>query len=174
MSKKSATDNRSRTPHSKEFLDFISSDWAQGDTTTPSEWEVASYAADRRERLAKHFKGKLLIIEAGDQKVRANDTEYRYRPNTAFSHLTGWGSAAVPGSVLVIDARDKKAKHTLFFRPTAGRDSDEFFANPMSARSQIDPNKPSESYLEMIAKAILSSHQNKMQLKDIYDYICKK
>jgi Xaa-Pro aminopeptidase len=131
MSKKSATDNRSRTPHSKEFLDFISSDWAQGDTATPSEWEVASYAADRRERLAKHFKGKLLIIEAGDPKVRANDTEYRYRPNTAFSHLTGWGSAAVPGSVLVIDARDKRAKHTLFFRPTAGKDSDEFFANPM-------------------------------------------
>ena len=49
----------------------------------------------------------------------------------------------------------------------------EFFAYPMSTR-QIDSNKPSESYLEMIAKAILSSHQNKMQLKDVYDYICKK
>lgn len=131
MSKKSATDNRSRTPHSKEFLDFISSDWAESDASKPEQWEVSSYAADRRDRLAKHFKGKLLIIEAGDPKVRANDTEYRYRPDTAFSHLTGWGSATVPGSVLVIDARQKKAKHTLYFRPTAGRDSDEFFANPM-------------------------------------------
>jgi Xaa-Pro aminopeptidase len=34
----------------------------------------------------------------------------------------------VPGSVLVIDAR-KGAKATLFFRETAGHDTDEFFAN---------------------------------------------
>jgi hypothetical protein len=32
-------------------------------------------------------------------------------------------------------------------------------------------NKPTESYLEMIAKAIISSNENRMQLKDIYNYI---
>ena len=131
MSKKPVASNRSRTPHSKEFLDFISSDWADQPAGTPSRWEVADFAAKRREKLAAQFKGKLLIIEAGETKVRSNDTEYQYRAHTAFSHLTGWGSETVPGSVLVIDARGKKTKHALYFRPTAGRESDEFFANPM-------------------------------------------
>ena len=131
MSKKPVASNRSRTPHSKEFLDFISSDWADQPDQTPERWEVADFAMARREKLAQLFKGKVLIIEAGEPKVRSNDTEYQYRAHSAFSHLTGWGSATVPGSVLVIDARDKKAKHSLYFRPTAGRESDEFFANPM-------------------------------------------
>jgi Xaa-Pro aminopeptidase len=52
-----------------------------------------------------------------------------FRAHTAFSHLTGWGSATVADSVLVIDARGKNAKSILFFRETAGHDSDEFFAN---------------------------------------------
>lgn len=129
MSKKPVASNRSRTPHSKEFLSFISSDWADQTQTLPARWEVADFAAKRREKLAELFKGKLLIIEAGDPKVRSNDTDYPYRAHSAFSHLTGWGSETVPGSVLVIDAREKKVKSSLYFRPTAGRESDEFFAN---------------------------------------------
>jgi Xaa-Pro aminopeptidase len=69
------------------------------------------------------------VIAAGDLKQRSNDTDYRFRAHSAFSHLTGWGTRTVPGSVLVIDTR-KTTKATLFFRETAGRDTDEFFANP--------------------------------------------
>jgi len=123
--------NRSRTPQSAEFLKFISDNWAEQPQVTPELWEVATYAAKRRADLAKHFKGKVLVIEAGGMKTRSNDTEYRYRPHTAFHYLTGWGSATVPDSVLVIDASGKSVESTLYFRPTAGRDSDEFFANPM-------------------------------------------
>jgi Xaa-Pro aminopeptidase len=61
-------------------------------------------------------------------KQRSNDTDYRFRPHSAFAHLTGWGAQTVPGSYLVIDAR-KGVKSTLFFRETAGHDTDEFFAN---------------------------------------------
>lgn len=123
--------NRSRTPQSAEFLKFISENWAEQPQVTPELWEVATYAAKRRADLAKSFKGKVLVIEAGGMKTRSNDTEYRYRPHTAFHYLTGWGSATVPDSVLVIDASGKSVESTLYFRPTAGRDSDEFFANPM-------------------------------------------
>lgn len=123
--------NRSRTPQSAEFLKFISENWADQPQPAPALWEVASFAAKRREKLAKSFKGKVLVIEAGGMKTRSNDTEYRYRPHTAFHYLTGWGTATVPDSVLVIDASGKSVETTLFFRPTAGRDSDEFFANPM-------------------------------------------
>jgi Xaa-Pro aminopeptidase len=61
-------------------------------------------------------------------KQRSNDTDYRYRAHSAFAHLTGWGSATVPDSVLVIDTRH--STQTIYLRETAGRDSDEFFANP--------------------------------------------
>ena len=79
--------------------------------------------------MAKAFKGKVLVFEAGAAKTRSNDTEYIYRAHSAFAHLTGWGSATVPDSVLVIDARGKTAKSVVFFRETAGHNRDEFFAN---------------------------------------------
>jgi len=120
--------NRSRTPHSEQFLKYIGSGWAENNGDLPKVDAVAPYAAQRRAAVAKTFKGKVVVIAAGDMKQRSNDTDYRFRPHSAFAHLTGWGAATVPGSVLVIDAR-KGAKATLFFRETAGHDTDEFFAN---------------------------------------------
>jgi Xaa-Pro aminopeptidase len=119
---------RSRTPHSKEFLDYISSGWADNPPAKVAVDEVAPFAKVRRQAVAAAFPGKVLVIEAGAPKTRSNDTEYRYRPHAAFAHLTGWGSRTVADSVLVIDT--KQNKDILFLRPTAGKDSDEFFANP--------------------------------------------
>ena len=118
---------RSRTPHSKEFLDYISSGWADKTSTKVSTDKVAPFAKTRRQAVAKAFPGKVVVIEAGAPKTRSNDTEYRYRPHAAFAHLTGWGSRTVADSVLVIDAKENK--DILFLRPTAGKGSDEFFAN---------------------------------------------
>ncbi|MCX6478450.1 MAG: aminopeptidase P family protein [Micrococcales bacterium] len=118
---------RSRTPHSKEFLDYISSGWADKAATNIAADKVAPFAKKRRQAVVKAFSGKVVVIEAGAPKTRSNDTEYRYRPHAAFAHLTGWGSRTVADSVLVIDT--KQNKDILFLRPTAGKDSDEFFAN---------------------------------------------
>ena len=120
--------SRSRTPNSKEFLDFISSGWQENNQQKISPSPAADFAKARRDKVAAEFQGQLIVIEAGAPKTRSNDTEYRYRPHSAFAHLTGWGSSAVPGSVLVIDT--KESKQILFLRPTAGKESDEFFANP--------------------------------------------
>jgi Xaa-Pro aminopeptidase len=72
----------------------------------------------------------VLVVPAGPPKVRSNDTDYPYRAHSAFAHLTGWGSDTVPGSVLVLRPRSGGHDATLFFREAAGRDSDEFYANP--------------------------------------------
>jgi Xaa-Pro aminopeptidase len=119
---------RSRTPNSKEFLDYISSGWQERPDETISPTPAADYAKQRRDKVAEAFPNQLIVIEAGAPKTRSNDTEYRYRPHAAFAHLTGWGSATVPDSVLVIDT--VQSNQILFLRPTAGKDSDEFFANP--------------------------------------------
>ncbi len=120
--------NRSRTPNSEEFMQFIGSNWADRDQTLPAKAEVAAYASARRKAVADAFAGKLVVIEAGGLKTRSNDTDYRFRAHAAFAHLTGWGSATVPDSVLVLDTADDK--QILFFRETAGKGTDEFFANP--------------------------------------------
>lgn len=127
---KEQADVRSRTPHSQKFLDYIASGWADRPTEALASDEVAPFAATRRLKVAAAFAGRLIAVHAGEMKVRSNDTDYRFRPHSAFSHLTGWGSAAVPGSILVIDARSSETQTRLYFRESAGRNSDEFFANP--------------------------------------------
>ena len=115
-------------------MKFIGSSWADRDNSLPKQAEVAPYASKRRAAVAKAFKGKVILIAAGDAKQRSNDTEYRYRAHSAFSHLSGWGVQTVPGSILVIDAR-KTAKATLFsVRPPA--------ATPMS----FLPTRQSENF----------------------------
>ena len=120
-------------------MKFISSGWAAETKTLPELAEVAPYAAARRKAVAEAFPGKVIVIEAGGTKVRSNDTEYRYRAHTAFSHLTGWGAKAVPDSVLVIDTRAHAQHSQLFFRPTAGRETEEFFNNSMIGEFWVGP-----------------------------------
>ncbi|MEY4452296.1 MAG: hypothetical protein RLZZ380_1417 [Actinomycetota bacterium] len=122
---------RTTSPNSPEFMKFISGGWAEETNFLPARAEAADYAAKRRAVVAEAFAGKILVIEAGGTQVRSNDTEYRYRPNTAFAHLTGWGAATVPDSVLVIDARAHAHHSQLFFRKTAGRETEEFFTNSL-------------------------------------------
>jgi Xaa-Pro aminopeptidase len=125
-----ATTNRSTVPVSSTFKDYISSRWAERSEPVPAAREQASYAASRRAAISRLYPGKCLIIPAGAAKVRSNDTDYAYRAHSAFAHLTGWGSDSVPGSVLVLEPTTSGHDATLYFRKAAGRDSDEFYANP--------------------------------------------
>lgn len=121
--------NRSRTPTSQQFLDYMGSGWADNNATAIAASPVTEFTPDRRAKVAAAFAGEVIVIEAGPAATRSNDTEYRYRPHSAFAHLTGWGANTVPDSVLVIDARESETKSILFLRETAGKDSSEFFAN---------------------------------------------
>ena len=125
-----ATSNRSTTPVSETFAQYISSQWADRPDALPAPRDHAAFAAERRSRISAAFPGKRLILPAGAAKVRSNDTDYPYRAHSAFAHLTGWGSDAVPGSVLVLEPTADGHDATLYFREPAGRDSDEFYANP--------------------------------------------
>jgi len=125
-----ATSNRSTTPVSESFREYISGNWAGRPDETPSPRAHAEFAAARRSALSAMHPGKRLIVPAGAAKVRSNDTDYPYRAHSAFAHLTGWGADAVAGSVLVLEPSAVGHVATLYFREAAGRDSDEFYANP--------------------------------------------
>src|SRR5688572_5845966 len=122
--------NRSTTPSSEGFKDFIGNGWADRDETLPSAREQSSFAAARRAKVSAAFPGRRLILPAGDMKQRANDTDYPFRAHSAFAHLTGWGSDSEPGAVLVFEPTAGGHEATVYFRERAGRDSEEFYANP--------------------------------------------
>ena len=128
--------NRSQRPTSQAFKDFMSSGWAAEAHELPQQSEVAPYAAARRRALSERFKGLRLVIPAGPLKVRSNDTDYRFRPHSGFAHLTGLGLDHEPDAVLVMEpveegTGDDGGHHTatLYFRPLAGTDSEEFYSN---------------------------------------------
>ncbi|WP_028656026.1 aminopeptidase P family protein [Nocardioides sp. J54] len=82
---------------------------------------LADLAVDRRRRLAEAFPGERLVLPAGGYKVRAYDTDYRFRPDTAHTWLCGNQTS---DAVLVVEPDGSSA---LYARPRAGRESDEFF-----------------------------------------------
>lgn len=124
-----ATEHRNR-PSSGAFREFVASGWAPRDETPPARAEVASYARTRRETVSAAFPGDRLVIPAGGLKVRSSDTDYIFRPHTAFAHLTGLGADREPDAVLVMEPRaDGGHEAVLFFRPLAGRDTEEFFGD---------------------------------------------
>jgi Xaa-Pro aminopeptidase len=123
------TANRSALPTTPEFRSYISSEWAVHPDLTPSPRVAAPYAAARRLRISAQYPGMRLIVPAGPARVRSNDTDHPYRAHSAFAYLTGWGSDAVPDSVLVFEPRADGHDATLYFLAAAGRDTTEFYAN---------------------------------------------
>ncbi|MFT7710141.1 aminopeptidase P family protein [Clavibacter tessellarius] len=141
-----ATSNRSTTPASTAFSDFVSTNWADREEVDPPAREQAPFAAERRRRLSALHVGTRLVIPAGRLKQRSNDTDYPFRAHSAFAHLTGWGADSEPGAVLVLEpvaegssADGSAHEATLYFRERAGRDSDEFYANAEIGEFWIGP-----------------------------------
>lgn len=124
--------NRSQRPSSPAFRKFIASGWEGREDTLPEESPAAPFAAARRERLAALFPGERIVVPAGTLVTRSNDTDYRFRPHSAFAHLTGLGTDQEPDAVLVLhptDGGEQSHEAVLYFRPRAGKDTEEFYAD---------------------------------------------
>lgn len=121
--------NRSQRPTSEAFRRFIAGRWAERTAGRPEQAAVAPFAAARRDRISGLFPGERLVLPAGPLKTRSNDTDYRFRPHSAFAHLTGLGTDQEPDAVLVLHPVDDGHEAVLYFRPLAGRDTEEFFAD---------------------------------------------
>jgi Xaa-Pro aminopeptidase len=118
-----------QTPFSEAFRAFIAEGWAPYDATLPAQLPASVAAVARRAALSERFPGERLVIPAGGYKIRSNDTDYRFRPHSAFAHLTGLGTDREPDAVLVLEPTDTGHDATLFFKPRAPRDSAEFYSD---------------------------------------------
>ncbi|HEY0487090.1 MAG TPA: aminopeptidase P family protein [Mycobacteriales bacterium] len=107
--------------------------WADTGDRAVTAAEYAPFHARRREALVARFPGETLVVPTGGLKVRANDTEYDFRPGSDFYWLTG---SAEPDSVLVL--RPGGAA-TLYVHPRSPRDTDEFFRDRVYGELWVGP-----------------------------------
>lgn len=101
------------------YAAFMRRGWGDRELDLPRQ-AVAEPAARRRAALAATFPGERLVLPAGTFKVRSNDTDYRFRPDTAHAYYSGNQTS---DAVLVV----QDDQHVLYARPRASRESDEFF-----------------------------------------------
>jgi len=101
------------------YAAFMREGWGDRELELPVQ-PVAEPAARRRTRLAEAFPGERLVLPAGTFKVRANDTDYRFRPDTAHTYFSGNQTS---DAVLVVEGGES----VLYARPRSSRETDEFF-----------------------------------------------
>ncbi|HYH98750.1 aminopeptidase P family protein [Hyalangium sp.] len=119
------------------LLDFMMKRWKPGNRKLPPKLKHADSFRARRQALSKLFPGETLVIPTGHEKVRANDTHYRFRPGTDFYYLTG---NTEPDCVLVLQPKEGGG-HTdiLFVEPNPGRSDATFFTDRVKGELWVGP-----------------------------------
>lgn len=119
------------------LLDFMMKRWKLQSTKLPKAHPHAPAFARRRAALSKLFPGEVLVIPTGHEKVRANDTYFRFRAGSDFFYLTG---NLEPDCVLVLVPRHGKGHDAhLFVEPNPGRSSETFFTDRKKGELWVGP-----------------------------------
>jgi Xaa-Pro aminopeptidase len=111
----------------------MSGDWAPSRRLAEGPMAAAPFHARRRDELAARFPSDWLLVPTGGLKVRANDTDYRFRAGTDFAWLTG---CQEPDAVLVISPGNQ---HTLYTVPRADRSSPAFYTDRRYGELWVGP-----------------------------------
>ena len=122
--KQAAAKTESHDPDFPEaFLQFMRGGWRDDPLDVAALPEAPNYEK-RRAQLSEAFPGETLIIPSGNEKVRANDTEYPFRPGSDFFYLTGDRD---PDSVLVLRPTGAGHDAILYTRQRNSKETDAFF-----------------------------------------------
>jgi Xaa-Pro aminopeptidase len=119
------------------LLDFMRKSWKAPSTRPPAALKHREVFFARRRALSKQFPGETLIIPTGHEKVRANDTYYRFRPGTDFYYLTG---NLEPDCVLVMQSEEGGGhRDILFVEPNPGRTDATFYTDRNKGELWVGP-----------------------------------
>jgi len=118
------------------LLQFMMSGWATAPRTPAASVEGAAHFARRREALSRAFPGDVLVVPTGREKIRANDTTYRFRPGTEFYYLTG---NVEPDNVLVFFPDGAGHRATLYCEPNPGKTDATFFTDRFKGELWVGP-----------------------------------
>jgi Xaa-Pro aminopeptidase len=116
-------------PLAEHLRAAIAQDWDPAPPMPhPARPDVAPFAARRRQALSAQLPDQLIVVPAGNLKVRANDTDYPFRAASQFSWLTGETAA---DAVLVMTPSGAGHDSTLYLREYAQPGEVAYFTNRM-------------------------------------------
>jgi len=108
----------------QKFVEFMRTGWRDIELPTSQRPEAPHYAK-RRAAISSAFPGETIVIPSGREMVRANDTNFPFRPGSDFVYLTGEHD---PDSVLVLRPNGSGGHDAILYtRGHSPRDNDEFF-----------------------------------------------
>lgn len=105
------------------------------------------FTAKRRIALANQFPDAVIVVPTGNLKVRANDTDYRFRPGTDFYYLT---ACFDPDTVLVITSNNGVPHSTLYVAERRNHLTHEFFTNARYGELWVGPRRGVEESAEYL------------------------
>src|SRR5579862_7723251 len=92
------------------LIDFMSRDWIDRPFKAEAHANARRFA-ERRSALSAAYRGAFVVVPAGRERVRANDTSFRFRPSSDFAYLAGIGE---PDEVLILEP-EGAGHRSLFF-----------------------------------------------------------
>jgi Xaa-Pro aminopeptidase len=135
-SRKSAKPATHDTANPPALLAFMTRDWKARSAGLPGPIAHAEAFRARRRKLSEAFAGECLVIPTGHEKVRANDTHYRFRPHTEFFYFTGNHE---PDCVLVLEPTAKGHRDVLYVEPNPGKTDATFFTDRAKGELWVGP-----------------------------------
>jgi Xaa-Pro aminopeptidase len=103
-----------RAAHGQEppeaLVAFMERDWIEHPPQRLAHPEYERFAR-RRAEVSRAYPGEFLLVPSGEERVRANDTYFRFRPSSDFAYLMGNGE---PGALLVLEPQGQGHRSVLF------------------------------------------------------------
>ena len=119
------------------LLAFMMRAWRTGKRKMPPKVRGLTRFVARRAAVRNALAQDVLIIPTGHEKVRANDTNFRFRPGSDFYYLTG---NLEPDCVLVLVPKGAgKHREILFAEPNPGRSDSTFFTDRSKGELWVGP-----------------------------------
>jgi Xaa-Pro aminopeptidase len=126
-----------RPPLPRPFVEFMTRDWASHTIDEPPH-PAAARTRGRRSAVRSRFPAKTLVVPSGGLKVRANDTDYRFRPGSDFFWLTACDDV---DAVVVVHPEGFEREATLYVEVRRDSTSHRFFSDGRYGEVWVGPRR---------------------------------
>ena len=126
-----------RPPLPRPFVEYMTQNWADRTVSEPAHPAV-DRTRDRRKSVRAAVATKTLVVPSGGLKVRANDTDFRFRPGSDFFWLTACDDV---DAVVVVHPDGHEPEATLYVEERRDRSSHRFFSDARYGEAWVGPRR---------------------------------
>jgi Xaa-Pro aminopeptidase len=126
-----------RPPLPRPFVEFMTGGWAERPVVEPPH-PAAGLTPDRRAAIRGAFDGKTVVVPSGGLKVRANDTDFRFRPGSDFFWLTACDDV---DAVVVVHPDGDEPDATLYVEERRDPSTHRFFSDARYGEVWVGPRR---------------------------------